>query len=408
MIRRREFITLLGGAAAMWPLAARAQQPESVRRIGVLSGAAKDTPDLQARLAAFQKVLQQLGWTDGRNVRIDYRWGAGSADNIRRYAAELVALAPDVILATGPTVEQVLQATRSVPIVFVITADPVGSGADMDLRHVVVSLRLPPELALRRLVDLPAAAEENLRQVLAFEMDRLTPFASDAVHYDVRVIDRNLENRRIRVELMVLPRAAVDPAVRLLHRLGLEPETVVLPRGADERAPWRLPLAGNGSGERRLVGRASVALLALAGVLLVAAVYTAFDRQRARAERLGREVEMARKEAEEGRLLQEQIEQLSAEGTFIIDKKRARPPVVQVLNELTQALPDDTWLYRLRFINEELQTFGYSPNASAMIGHIENSALFSNAQFRAPLTRDQRAEAEQFHIAFQVAKKKAP
>jgi putative tryptophan/tyrosine transport system substrate-binding protein len=127
-MRRREFITLLGGAAAAWPLAARAQQPESVRRIGVLSGAAKDTPDLQVRLAAFQQVLQQLGWTDGRNVRIDYRWGAGSADNARKYAAELVALAPDVILATGPTVEQVLQATRTVPIVFVIAPDPVGSG----------------------------------------------------------------------------------------------------------------------------------------------------------------------------------------------------------------------------------------------------------------------------------------
>jgi ABC-type uncharacterized transport system substrate-binding protein len=126
-MNRRQIVGLLGGAAA-WPLVAHAQQPESVRRIGVLSGAAKDTPDLQARLAAFQQVLQQLGWTDGRNVRIDYRWGAGSADNIRRYAAELVALAPDVILATGPTVEQVLQATRTVPIVFVITADPVGSG----------------------------------------------------------------------------------------------------------------------------------------------------------------------------------------------------------------------------------------------------------------------------------------
>jgi general secretion pathway protein L len=278
--------------------------------------------------------------------------------------------------------------------------------ADLALSRVMVSLRLPAELALRKLVDLPAAAEENLRQVLAFEMDRLTPFPADAVHYDVRVLDRNVETRRIRVELMVLPRAAVDPAVRLLHRLGLEPETVALPRGADQ-ASWRLPLAGNGSGERRLVGRASVALLALAGVLLVAAVYTAFDRQRARAELLRREVDMARKEAEEGRLLEEQIQQLSAQQTFIVDKKRARPPVVRVLNELTRALPDDTWLYRLRLINEELQTFGYSPNASAMIGHIENSPLFSNAQFRAPLTRDQRADAEQFHIAFQVGMEKA-
>ena len=127
-MRRREFLGVLGSAAAAWPLAAPAQQPESVRRIGVLSGSAMDTPDLQARLAAFQQVLQQLGWTDGRNVLIDYRWGAGSADNTRKFAAELVAVAPDVILATGPTVEQLLQATRTVPIVFVITPDPVGSG----------------------------------------------------------------------------------------------------------------------------------------------------------------------------------------------------------------------------------------------------------------------------------------
>ena len=98
-MRRREFITLLGGAAAAWPLAARAQQPERMRRIGVLMSLAADDPEGQARLAAFLQGLQQLGWTDGRNVRIDTRWGAGDADRTRRYAAELVALAPDVILA---------------------------------------------------------------------------------------------------------------------------------------------------------------------------------------------------------------------------------------------------------------------------------------------------------------------
>ena len=127
-MRRREFIGLLGGATA-WPLAARAQQPERVRRIGVLMGLAADDPDAQASIAAFLQGLQQLGWTDGRNVRIDIRWGAGDADNIRKYAAELVALAPDVILASGsPTVAPLLQATRTVPIVFVDVADPVGAG----------------------------------------------------------------------------------------------------------------------------------------------------------------------------------------------------------------------------------------------------------------------------------------
>src|SRR5258708_15058044 len=128
-LRRREFIALLGGAAAAWPLAARAQQPERMRRIGVLWNAAADDPESSRRRTAFVHGLQELGWTDGRNLRIDIRWAAGDADRIRRYAAELVALAPDVMLAIGgTTVGPLLQATRAVPIVFVQVPDPVGAG----------------------------------------------------------------------------------------------------------------------------------------------------------------------------------------------------------------------------------------------------------------------------------------
>jgi putative ABC transport system substrate-binding protein len=129
-VRRRAFITLLGGAAAAWPLAARAQQADRVRRIGALIGApSADNPDAQANIRAFLQVLQQLGWTDGGNVRIDIRWGAGNADDIRKYAAELAALAPDVIFASGTaSVGPMLQATRTVPIVFANVADPVGAG----------------------------------------------------------------------------------------------------------------------------------------------------------------------------------------------------------------------------------------------------------------------------------------
>ena len=127
-LRRREFVTLLGGAAA-WPLAARAQQGEQMRRIGVLTPFAADEPEGQARLSAFMQGLQQLGWTDGRNLRIDIRWGAGDAERIRRNAAELVALAPDVILAVASaTTGPLLRATRTVPIVFVQVAKPVGAG----------------------------------------------------------------------------------------------------------------------------------------------------------------------------------------------------------------------------------------------------------------------------------------
>jgi putative tryptophan/tyrosine transport system substrate-binding protein len=127
-MKRREFITLIGGAAA-WPLAARAQQGERVRRVGVLTGTVPDDPEGQARIAAFHQGLQQLGWTDGRNVRIDIRWSAGSADRFRTYATELVGLAPDVILASASaSVAALQQASRSVPIVFANVIDPVGAG----------------------------------------------------------------------------------------------------------------------------------------------------------------------------------------------------------------------------------------------------------------------------------------
>jgi putative ABC transport system substrate-binding protein len=126
-IRRRDFITLLGGAAA-WPVAVRAQQNDRIRRIGVFMNLPADDPEGQARNTAFVQVLQQLGWTDGRNARIDTRWGT-DAGSTRKYAAELVALAPDVILASASTATSALQqTTRTVPIVFVTVIDPVGAG----------------------------------------------------------------------------------------------------------------------------------------------------------------------------------------------------------------------------------------------------------------------------------------
>jgi putative tryptophan/tyrosine transport system substrate-binding protein len=127
-MRRRDFIMLLG-AAATWPLAARAQQPERMRRIGVLMNRAADQPEGQAEVAAFQQALQQLGWNDGGNVRLDIRWSANDVDLDRKYAAELVALAPDVVLANGTLSVAALQrVTRNLSIVFVGVSDPVGAG----------------------------------------------------------------------------------------------------------------------------------------------------------------------------------------------------------------------------------------------------------------------------------------
>src|SRR5262245_34648460 len=136
-MRRRDFIKVIVGTAAAWPLATRAQQPARMRRIGVLLNFAEDDPEAQALNLAFVQALQQLGWTDGRNVRIDTRWTGGDAARTGKYAAELVALEPDVVLAEGTTVlGLLLQATRRVPIVFVQVTDPVGGGF-------VASLALP-------------------------------------------------------------------------------------------------------------------------------------------------------------------------------------------------------------------------------------------------------------------------
>jgi hypothetical protein len=129
MMRRREFITLLGGAAAVWPLAARAQQPERMRRIGIFMPGTADNSEFQDRNVAFLQALAEKGWALGRNARFDYRWGAGQIERYPAFAGELVALAPDVILGNGTaTVRALQQATRSVPIVFANITDPVGNG----------------------------------------------------------------------------------------------------------------------------------------------------------------------------------------------------------------------------------------------------------------------------------------
>ena len=128
-MRRRDFIRLVGSAAATWPFQARAQQREPMRRVAILEPIAKDTPGAQKRYTAFLEAFEQLGWAPGRNVQLEARWGEGDEAKTRKYATELIALAPDVILAGGSTsTEVMLKATRTIPIVFVIVPDPVGSG----------------------------------------------------------------------------------------------------------------------------------------------------------------------------------------------------------------------------------------------------------------------------------------
>jgi putative tryptophan/tyrosine transport system substrate-binding protein len=135
-MKRRQFITLIGGAAAAWSLAARAQQTERMRRVGVFMPYAADDQEAHNRMAAFQQGLHDLGWIDGKNLHIDIRWGGGAHDRYHQYAAELVALSPDVLVGvTSPTAMALQQQTRSVPMVFIGVIDPVGAGLVTSLAH---------------------------------------------------------------------------------------------------------------------------------------------------------------------------------------------------------------------------------------------------------------------------------
>jgi putative ABC transport system substrate-binding protein len=135
-MRRREFFTLLGGTVAAWPLAVRAQQPERVRRMGVLMAISEDDPQARTRVAVFRQALADLGWTEGRNLKTEWRWTSGDIARVREYAAELVRLAPEVILANGtPNVAALKQATTSIPIVFVVVNDPVAQGFIASMAH---------------------------------------------------------------------------------------------------------------------------------------------------------------------------------------------------------------------------------------------------------------------------------
>src|SRR5215813_14143092 len=135
-MKRREFIALLGGAAVAWPLAARAQQPIGIRRVGVLLNLSENDVEAQRLVKAFREALAQLGWADRRNLRIDYRWAGGDVDRIRTFAKELVELSPEIMVAYAtPSVAALQQETRSIPIVFLSATDPVGQGLVASLAH---------------------------------------------------------------------------------------------------------------------------------------------------------------------------------------------------------------------------------------------------------------------------------
>jgi putative ABC transport system substrate-binding protein len=220
-MRRREFITLLGSAAAAWPLAARAQQAERMRRIGVLINLTADDPEGRARLAAFLEGLRELGWTDGRNIQIETRFGGGDVGRIRAYAAELVALAPDVIVAnTTPVIRAVRQATSSIPIVMAAVNDPVDQGFVSSLARPGGNITgfsfIDFQMVGKWLEILKEAAPGVSRAILMFNPNTVP-------HYYVYLRSFEAMPRSIAVDVTAAPVRDTTEVEEAIAKLGNEP-----------------------------------------------------------------------------------------------------------------------------------------------------------------------------------------
>jgi len=265
-------------------------------------------------------------------------------------------------------------------------------------------LRLPTTQALTRLVHLPRAVQENLPQVLKFEMDRLTPFRGEDVYFDFRLLDESDDRGRIGIELTLVPRAYLDPLLTSVERLGFRPTVVDV---ATTDMPDQAPCAGSsinllpqGQGRRNETPglRRNLALAGLTGVLLLTALVLPLWQMRSVLQSLETEVQAAREEALKTTALSDELERGVQQVRFLLDKKTTAPSVVDVLDEMTRTLPDGTWLTSFRMEGETVTVQGESAAATDLIALIEDSSRFEKTRFLASVTHSQITKTDRFQI----------
>ncbi|MEM7169165.1 MAG: PilN domain-containing protein [Pseudomonadota bacterium] len=270
-------------------------------------------------------------------------------------------------------------------------------GVRLDPQGIV--LRLPKSQVLRRTLDLPAAALENLRDVLSFEMDRHTPFKAEEVYFDHRILSRR--DDRLSVELVMVPRVSAEKVVRLACDWGLKPSRV----GVEGEAPASFRLYPDvSSGSRpRLASALTVALALVAIGLFAAAFYLPLEGKRQHLALLQSELAAAQKKAQKAQTVREEVEQRLASGAFLVERKKNRPPISQVMAEVTELLPDHTWVLQFGWREGRLVLAGYSGKATELIGLLERSALLDEVQFNSPVTADPRIGLDRFNLTATVA-----
>lgn len=260
-----------------------------------------------------------------------------------------------------------------------------------------IALCLAPEQVLRKKLSLPLAAEENLHQVIAFEMDRHTPFKAEQVYFDYRFARRD---KQLDVSLTVTPRGAIDEPLRQLAAWGTQVTAVLVVDEVAEDAPCSLLPAGlrQENMDTRLSGF-NAALASVAVVLLCVALALPIWQKRETAGALLPLTDSSHHQAQAAENLRRQVEAQMAEYNYLLDKKRESPPVVAVLDDVTRVLPDDTWVQQFDLKGKEMQIQGETASSSKLVGLFEQTKTLHGASFRAPLTKDQGSSSERFHLA---------
>jgi general secretion pathway protein L len=262
-----------------------------------------------------------------------------------------------------------------------------------------VILVLPPGKVLRRTLMLPAAAESNLRQVLAFEMDRQTPFKADQVHYDYRILGRDPTTRQIRVEMAVVPRAGVDADVAALAELGIALHGVdIAPIGEGPRPGFNLLPAERRARQRDVWLLANLGLGALCAVLLLVVMALSVSNRESALESLRETVDRERVEAKAVADLRSELRAAVEGANFLAEKKRAQPVVSDLLLDLTRRLPPDTWLQRFSLTGRQVQLQGQAGEAASLIRILQQSQMLRGPAIQGAVTPDARTNKEQFLI----------
>jgi general secretion pathway protein L len=272
------------------------------------------------------------------------------------------------------------------------------------LRAADVVLRLGAGQVLQRRVELPLAAAENLREVLGFEMDRLTPFKAETVAYDFRVAAADREAQRLTVDVAVAPRAVVDDAVRAVGALGLTPDRVSPAEGGDQAAAFNLLRAEDAAAAGGSLRRLNVLLAVLLLLLLGAAVLWPLQRKQAELAALEARLDESRAAAAATEALRDKIAAAQDRNSFLVQRRQSTPLAVAVLAELTERLADDTWLAQLHIGDGEVLLSGYAPAAAALIPVLEDAPLFSDVKFDSPILPDARVGRERFNLSAKVVK----